>query len=259
MRLFDTHAHLNDESFEEVRADVIGRARTAGVERIICVGTCGASSNRCVQIAGEFDCVVAAVGIQPNYVSEVPANDWDTILSLVKQKKVVAIGETGLDRYWDRAPFSLQQEFFDRHLRLSQETRLPFIVHMRECESDIISMLNEASARGPVNGVMHSFTGTLQGMRECVAMGLHISFAGMVTYKKSDELRGIAAEVPIDRLLIETDCPYLSPHPYRSKRPNEPSLLIHTATCIAEARGMSVESLAEICTQNAIRLFLERA
>ena len=136
---------------------------------------------------------------------------------------VVAIGETGLDRYWDFTPFDMQQDYFDRHLRLSQERGLPFIVHMRDCDEDILVMLREAHRRGPLNGVMHSFTGSRAMAEECLAMGLYISFAGMVTYKKSDELRAIAAAVPDDRILVETDSPYLSPEPVRKIKRNEPA------------------------------------
>src|SRR5205823_10658845 len=138
------------------------------------------------------------------------------------------LGETGLDRYWDYTPFDVQQDYFDRHLRLSQQCHLPFIVHTRESDADVLTMLRDARTRGPLAGVMHSFTGTAETATECVELGMYISFAGMVTFKKSDDLRAVAAAVPADRLLIETDSPYLSPHPLRGKR-NEPANLVHTA------------------------------
>ena len=255
MRLFDTHCHLDDEQFSTDRGAFVARAIDAGLEHIVAVGTTAVTSEACVGLAEEYEVVLAAVGIQPNYVAEAAGSDWAVIESLVDHATVVAIGETGLDRYWDHTPFELQREYFDRHLRLSQETGLPFIVHMRDCDSDILEMLDEAHKRGPLRGVMHSFTGTEVTARRCLELGMYISFAGMVTYKKSTELRAIAAGIPADRLLIETDAPYLSPHPRRGQRPNEPSLVALTANCLAEARGQSAESLAEQTTINAYRLF----
>ena len=165
------------------------------------------------------------------------------------------LGETGLDRYWDHAPLDLQRDYFDRHVRLSQSCGLPFIVHMRDCEEDILEMLREARSRAALHGVMHSFSGSDATARECVELGLYISFAGMVTYKKSIELRNVAEHVPDDRILIETDAPYLSPHPKRGQRPNEPGLVIHTAACLSEVRGVGLELFAEHTTTNARRLF----
>lgn len=253
--LFDTHAHLNQEEFDADRDAVIARAKEAGVETIVCVGSSLESSEKCVQLAGQYDALYASVGIQPNYVHEAASGDWDAILRLVDQPKVVALGETGLDRYWDFAPFDLQQDYFDRHLRLSAERKLPFIVHMRDCEADIMAMLREAYTRGPLLGVMHSFTGDAEMAAECVAMGMYISFAGMVTFKKCDALRACAATVPEDRILIETDAPYLSPHPVRGQKPNEPALIRYTAECLAAVRGISLETFAAQTTTNARRLF----
>lgn len=255
MHLFDTHAHLDDEQFDQVREQVITRAREAGVERIIAVGTTAASSRACVDLAAQFDEVYAAVGIQPNYCAEAEAEDWDRVVSLLDEPKVVALGETGLDRYWDYAPFELQQDYFDRHLRMSQQRDTAFIVHMRDCGDDIVAMLEEARRRRPLRGVMHSFTGDEPLVRRCLELGMYISFAGMVTFKKSQDLREVAAAIPEDRLLIETDSPYLSPHPRRGQRPNEPALLVHTAVCLAEVRGVSPDHLAERTTENARRLF----
>lgn len=254
-RLVDTHCHLDDEQFETQRDDVVARAAVAGVEQILTIGVCSASSAHAVEIAAKYTSVYAAVGIQPNHVGEASPADWDDVVALVGRPKVMALGETGLDRYWDRVPFPLQQDYFDRHLRLSQAVGLPFIVHMRDCDADVLEMLREARQRAPLEGVMHSFTGTMETMVECVELGLYISFAGMVTYKKSEELRQIAKQVPADRMLIETDSPYLSPQPERGRRPNEPALVVHTARCLADTRGISFEHLAEITTENACRLF----
>jgi TatD DNase family protein len=253
--LFDTHAHLDQPEFDADRADVIARAREAGVTNIVAIGISADASAVCVELAAAHAGICAAVGMQPNYLAESKIGDWDRIAELVNKPGVVAIGETGLDRYWDFTPFDMQQDYFDRHLRLSQQTGLPFIVHMRDCDDDILVMLREAHARGPLCGVMHSFTGSQAMADECLAMGLYISFAGMVTYKKSDELREIAASVPNDRILIETDSPYLSPEPVRKIKRNEPAHVVHTAAKLAEVRNTTLEQFAAQTAANAKRLF----
>lgn len=255
MELFDTHAHLIDEQLFAQVEQIVERAQAAGVARILTVGTTLASSRAGVELARRFEGVFAAVGIHPNSTHEAADGDWEQVVELASQTGVVALGETGLDRYWDFAPFDLQQVWFDRHLRLSQATGLPFIVHMRECEADIMAMLRAARDRGPLRGIMHSFTGNAAMAAECVELGLHISFAGMVTFKKSSELRAAAAAVPGHRILVETDSPYLSPEPLRGKRPNEPARVVHTAACLAAARGVTPEEFARQTTDNARQLF----
>jgi TatD DNase family protein len=253
--LFDTHTHVDQSDFDESRDAVIERARQAGVTRLVAVGTTVAASEVCLALAVKYEGVFAAVGIQPNNVAECAPGDWAAIERLATAPGVVAIGETGLDRHWDYTPFDQQQEYFDRHIRLAQRLDLPFIVHMRDCNADILAMLREAAVRGPLRGVMHSFTSDAVMAAECVALGLHISFAGMITYKKSQPLRDSAATIPAERLLIETDSPYLSPEPVRSQRPNEPALVRHTAECLAAVRGTSFEELARMTTANACELF----
>lgn len=252
---FDTHAHLDQEEFAADLAEVIATAQRAGVANILAVAVSAKSSRACVEIASQQPGIHASVGIQPNYVHEANADDWDRVVELASGPSVVALGETGLDRYWDDSPFEMQQDYFDRHLELSQRTGLPFIVHMRECEEDVLVMLREAANRGPLSGVMHSFTGSADMAAECIALGLYISFAGMLTYKKSDELRAVAATVPLDRLLIETDSPYLSPEPVRKIRRNQPAHVVHTAACLAATRGIDVEQIALHTSANAKRLF----
>lgn len=254
MPLIDTHCHLVAEEFDSDRTAVIGRATAAGVERMVAIATSADSSEAVVRLADEIDAVYAAVGIHPNYTAEAKPGDWDRVLALVGRPKVVALGETGLDRYRDHSPFDLQQEYFARHIALSQERELPFIVHMRECQADVLAMLRDAARRGPLLGVMHSFTGDAALAAECVALGMYISFAGMLTYKKSDDLRAVATTIPADRILIETDSPYLSPEPLRGKR-NEPANVVHTATRLAAARGQSLEDFAAQTTTNARRVF----
>ena len=255
MELFDTHAHLDDEVFDDVRDEIVGRASTAGVTGIICVGVDATASEKCQVIANRYRTVFAAVGIQPNHCHEAGSGDWERILRLVNAPRVVALGETGLDRHWKDCPFPVQQDFFDRHLRLSQTADLPFIVHMRECDEDVLQMLREARRRGPLCGVMHSFTGSAETARECLELGLWISFAGMVTYKKSDELRAVARTVPANRMVVETDSPYLSPHPHRSQRPNEPSLIVHTARVLADLQQVTLEDFASTTVRNSRELF----
>jgi TatD DNase family protein len=254
--LFDTHAHLDQPEFDADRAAVVARAHEAGIEEMIAIGTTAPTSAICARLASEYAGVYAAVGMQPNYIAECAPGDWERVVELVGQPGVVAIGETGLDRHWDFTPFEQQQDYFDRHIRLSQELGLPFVVHMRDCDEDILVMLREAHARGPLAGVMHSFTGSQAMANECLAMGLSISFAGMVTYKKSDALRAIAATIPTDRILIETDSPYLAPEPVRKIKRNEPAHVRHTAACLAEVRGVTLEDFAAQSTANARRLFL---
>jgi TatD DNase family protein len=254
LALFDTHAHLDDDQFPDPAA-VIERAASAGVTRIVAVGTTLASSIRCRQLAQTHVGVFASAGIHPNHTHEAQPDDWDRLVALADSPEIVALGETGLDKHWDFAPFDLQQDYFDRHLRLSQRIQKPFIVHMRDCAPEVMSMLRDARTRGPLRGILHSFTGDLAVAREGVELGLHISFAGMVTYKKSAELRAVAREVPAERLLVETDSPYLSPHPHRGQRPNEPALVVHTAACLADERNVSLQELAALTTGNACRLF----
>jgi TatD DNase family protein len=255
MEWVDTHAHLDDPRLVANLDELLTQARRAGLVAVITVGTTAESSEASVELARRHDMVSAAVGIQPNYCGEVQPDDWEQIVRLVDQPGVVALGETGLDRYWDHCPFELQQDYFDRHLCLSQQTGLPFIVHMRDCQADVLAMLRTAHHRGPLRGVMHSYTGDLDGALECVELGLHISFAGMLTYKKSDELRAVARQIPADRLLIETDSPYLSPDPYRSVRPNHPALVVHTGQCLAAVRDMPLHELAALTRSNARDLF----
>lgn len=258
MILVDTHAHLDQEEFDADRAEVVARAVSAGVRALVTVAVGLDSCHASIRLAGEFAPVFAAVGVHPNYTHEARHGDWDQVrqlaLSRAPEQKIVALGETGLDRFRDYAPFELQQDYFDRHLRLSQETGLPFIVHARDSLDDILPMLREARSRGTLTGIMHSYTGDLETALACVELGLHISFAGMLTFKKSAELREVAAGVPLERLLVETDSPYLSPEPLRGKR-NEPANVAHTARKLAEARAMDVEELSRQASENARRLF----
>ena len=254
MELIDTHCHLDEDAFAPDRDEVIARALAEGVAALVTIGTTAASSRQAVELAARYPAVFAVVGIQPNYVAEAKSGDWETIEELVQSPKVVGVGETGLDRYWDYAPLELQQEFFRRHLELAKRRDLPFVIHCRDAEADVIAQLQQFAAGGPLRGVMHSFTGSRDTARACLELGLHVSFAGMLTYKKNDALRDVAAYVPAERLLLETDAPYLAPIPKRGKR-NEPAFVSYTAACLAEVRGVSVEQLAVQTAANARALF----
>jgi TatD DNase family protein len=254
LRLFDTHAHLNVDAFDDCLEESIGRARDAGVESIMVIGIDVKTSRRACDLAAEYPgYLFAAVGIQPNSAAEADEGDFEIIKDLAGYPGVRAIGETGLDCYWDDTPMELQHEYFDRHMQLCRETALPTVIHMRESGDLIVKQLKQQSDVPP--GVMHSFTGDWDCAKQCLDLGLCISFAGMVTFKKSDDLREVARQVPENRLLVETDSPYLSPEPLRGKRPNEPSRVEHTLRCLAKVRGTSPESLAETTTENAKRLF----
>jgi TatD DNase family protein len=253
--LIDTHAHLDDERFAVDLPAVLDRAALAGVSHVIVVATTAATSQICVDLAAEHEPLFATIGIQPNHVAQAAATDWDAVARQVTAARVVALGETGLDRYWDYAPFSLQEDYFARHLELARQHGLPVVIHCRDAEADVVCMLKaDYEKHGPVRGVMHSFTGNLDTARACLAMGLYISFAGMVTYKNAQPLRDVARQIPADRLLMETDSPYLAPVPERGKR-NEPAFVAHTAALLARERGVKLEVLARETTRNAWSLF----
>ncbi len=251
----DTHAHLDDARFDPDRAAVLDRARAAGVAHVLTIGVDLATSRAAVALAAQFPDVWAVVGIQPNHAADAAPGDFAEIEMLATHPRVVAVGETGLDRYWDRAPFVLQQDYFARHLDLARRVNKPVVIHCREAEADVVAVLEAVAGRsGLVRGVMHSFSGDRATAERCLAAGLHISFAGMVTYKTAGTLREVAAMAPVDRLLVETDCPYLAPVPTRGKR-NEPAFVAHTGAAVAAARGESADAVADATTRNAGRLF----
>lgn len=258
--LFDTHAHLDNEQLADDVPQVIQAATESGVTAITAIGTDIESSRRCVDIASTsapvYASVYAAVGIHPTVCQNFDLqNDWKPIVQLSANQRVVAIGETGLDLHWDTSTLEIQKQWFQKHIDLSFETGKPLVIHMRNCETEIVQMLEDSSIDGRINGIMHSFTGSIESARRCMALGMYISFAGMVTFKKSHDLRSVAAAVDDDRLLIETDSPYLSPHPIRNQRPNQPSHIVHTAACLADVKGISETALGNLTTENAYRVF----
>ena len=253
--LIDTHAHLDDDRFATDLLVVLERAQAAGVGAVLAVGTTAASSSACLRLAEQHPMLRASVGLHPNHVAEAKPGAWDELVRLADHPLAIALGETGLDRHWDFTPFPLQEENFARHLDLSRKTGLPLVIHSRECDADMLRMLRaDFDRHGPLCAVMHSFSSGPETATACLEMGLFISFAGMVTYKNAAELRAVAAMVPAERILVETDCPYLTPVPHRGKR-NEPAHVTFTAACVAESRGETFEVLAEQTTRNATTLF----
>jgi len=254
MEFFDSHCHLDPARYGADLPAVLGRARAAGVTRMQVIGTRAADSEAAAELAARERGVTAAAGIHPNDTGDLPADEWDRVVKLASSGLVNAIGETGLDWYRDFAPRESQRDFFDRHLRLAQSLSLPVVVHSRESTRDCLVMLRDAMARGPLVAVLHSFTGTTEEAAEAVDLGLHLGFAGMVTFRSAGSLREIVKQVPADRILVETDSPFLSPEPLRGKR-NEPANVVHTARCLALARGETLEQLAASTTANARRVF----
>jgi TatD DNase family protein len=255
IELFDTHAHLDDPQFAADLSEVLQRAARAGVTRIVTIATTAESSRAALELARTHPDLAATVGIQPNCVAASRPADWDLIAGWAKEAGIAALGETGLDRHWHDTPFEQQEDYFARHLALARETALPVVIHCREADADVLRMLRDDFDRyGPVRGVMHSFTGTAETASACIAMGLYISFAGMVTYKNVSDLRQVVRTVPLNRIVIETDSPYLAPVPHRGKR-NEPANVKLTLECLARERNEDVESLARQTTTNARRLF----
>lgn len=252
--LIDTHAHLDDERFAADLDAVLVRAHAAGVHHVVTIATSAPTSHTSIGLARRYPALRATVGIQPNHVAAAAPDAWDEVLRLADDPTVVAFGETGLDRHWDKTPFAQQEDFFARHLELARRKNRAVVVHCREAEADTVRMLRADHERhGPVRGVMHSFTGDLATAQACLEVGLCISFAGMLTYKNAQSLRDVAAQMPLDRVLVETDSPYLAPVPMRGKR-NEPAHVVHTAACLAQLLGIGPAALAEATTANARRL-----
>lgn len=252
--LIDTHAHLDEQSFENDLTEVLERAAAQQIETIFTIGVTAASSRAALQLAHKYPQIYAVVGIQPNYVAQATTEDFDLICGMASDDRVIAIGETGLDRYWDAAPIELQRKFFFDHIELSRRVNKPFIVHCREADADVVHVLKTAAEEAPLHGVMHSFCGNLQTAQECLELGMFLSFAGMVTFKNNQALRDVAKTVPLDRILVETDSPYLAPVPMRGKR-NEPAFVAHTARCLADVFQMTLEDFAIQITANTKKFF----
>lgn len=251
--LFDSHAHLDDNRFDGDREEVIARAAANGVTGIINIGADMASSRRSVELARRYSSVYAAVGIHPHDAKDAVEDDYEQLAAWVKEEpKVLAIGEIGLDYYYDWSPRPVQQEVFRRHIRLAREVGKPIIIHDRDAHGDILAMVKQEAAG--LTGVFHCFSGSLDMAREVIKLGFYVSIAGPVTFDKSVKLKEIAAAVPLDRLLVETDAPYLTPQPYRGRR-NEPAHVKFVAEEVARVRGLTPAEVAAATTANVKRLF----
>ncbi len=252
--LIDTHAHLDNQPFAADLDQVIARAGDQGVATILTVGCDLASSRRSVELARAYPQVYAAVGIHPHDAPQADEAGLQQLRDLVaSEPKVVAVGETGLDFYRDRAPRDIQRRSFRAQIRLARALGKPLIVHDRDAHDEIVAILEEEQA-GEVGGVIHCFSGDVAMARACLDLGFYISFPGTITYPKNEALREVVRAVPVDRLLVETDCPYLSPQKHRGKR-NEPAFVRLTAEKMAEIKGLSLQDVARITTLNACNLF----
>ncbi|MCS7238154.1 MAG: TatD family hydrolase [Thermoguttaceae bacterium] len=256
--IVDTHAHLDSAEFAPDLPQVLSEAQSAGIEWIVCPGTSAHSSRQVIELASRYGIIAPAVGIHPNYAGEADPVDWKTIEKLADLPQVVAIGETGLDRHWDFTPWSVQEEYFDRHLWLAGKKDLPVIVHCREAEADVLRHLQEAQRQHRIIGVVHAYSSPPELAQAVVGMGFYVSFAGSLTYrnKKFDPLRVAVGVVPTDRLLVETDSPHLVPEPYRGKlKRNRPALIVETLRYLARLVKLEYEHVCRITTESALRLF----
>lgn len=255
--LIDSHCHLDFEDFAaEGIAAVVGRARAAGVSRMLTICCEIAKFPKILAIADQFDFIHCSIGTHPhqsNEPEEVKFTTADIVARARQSAKIVALGETGLDYYYDFSPRDVQQQVFTRHIEAALETGLPLIIHTRDAEEDTMRLLRDVG-QGKVRGVMHCFTGSQWLADQALDIGFYISLSGILTFKKSQDLRDIAKTVPMDRLLVETDSPYLAPMPYRGKR-NEPSYVVETAKVLAEVKGVDDATIAHCTTENFYTLF----
>ncbi|GAF78468.1 unnamed protein product [marine sediment metagenome] len=252
-RLFDTHAHLDDPRFENDLEDVIGRAREAGVERMISIGTNVGTTENAVRIAGGHEGIYASVGLHPHSAAEFSEEHAVRLTEMCSDDNVIAIGEIGLDYYKDRSPREVQRSVFRRMLEIAREVDLPVIVHNRDATDDCLAILKDF--RGQIRGVAHCFSGNRAVADRFLDLDFYISFSGTVTFPKTEELAEVARIVPDDRILIETDCPYLAPQAQRGRR-NEPAFVKYVAERIAVLRKIDISQAADITMRNAGELFL---
>ena len=252
--LIDSHCHLDFPDFATELDGVVARARAAGIARMVTISTRVARQADLLAIAERFPDVFCSVGTHPHYAHEeldVSARD---LVAHTRNPKVVALGEAGLDYHYDNSPREAQERGFRTHIAAARETGLPLVIHAREADDDVARILEEETGKGTFPAVLHCFTGGPDLARRAIALGLFISFTGILTFKNSVALRTIAAELPADRILVETDAPYLAPGRFRGKR-NEPAYVVETAKVLAETRGVSFETIAQQTTDNFFRLF----
>ena len=252
--IVDSHCHLDFPDFAAELDDVVARARAAGVGRMVTIGTRVRRSGEVRAIAERFDDVFCSVGTHPHNAGEEEEVTLEELLAAADHPKVVAIGEAGLDYHYDTAPREAQAAGFRLHIEAARRTGLPLVIHARDADEDVAAILEEESGKGAFAFVLHCFTAGPELARRAVALGGYVSFSGILTFKSGAPLRDIAAGLPADRVLVETDAPYLAPNSRRGKR-NEPSYVVETAHILAQARGVSFEEIAALTTQNFFRLF----
>lgn len=251
--LFDTHMHVNVEQFKDDKEEVIQRAFDAGVTYMVVVGFDRETIPHAIEIAERYETIYAAVGWHPVDAVDMTESDLAWIKELSKHPKVVAIGEMGLDYHWDKSPKEVQDTVFRKQIRLAKEVDMPIVIHNREATEDIIKILQEEDAQ-QVGGIMHCYNDDVRFVQACLDMNFYISLGGTVTFKNAPLPKEVAEQVPIDRLLVETDSPFLAPHPNRGKR-NEPAYVTLVAEKVASLRNMSFDELSKQTTKNAFRLF----
>jgi TatD DNase family protein len=252
--LVDSHCHLDFPDFGPEVDEVVARAHAAGVGLMVTISTKVSEFDRVKAVAERFPHVYCTVGIHPHEAASEPETDTATLVALAQHPKVVGIGETGLDYFYEHSPREAQQRNFRAHIAASRETGLPLVVHTRDADEDTARILDEEMGKGAFPGLLHCFTSGPELAEKAIELGLYVSFSGIVTFRNAESLRETAATVPMERLLVETDAPYLAPVPKRGKR-NEPSFVVHTAARLAEIKGVSAEALAEATTANFLRLF----
>jgi len=256
--LVDSHCHLDFPSLAEDLDGVMARAAAAGIGAMVTICTRVDRFAGILEIAERFDNVYCSVGLHPHDAAAEPELTAERLIELSRHEKVVGIGETGLDFHYDQSPRDVQATQFRRHIAAARDTGLPLIVHSRAADEEMIAILREEAEKGIFPGVMHCFSSGTALARAAVEIGFYISFSGILTFKKADEVRDVALEVPLDRLLVETDAPYLSPVPHRGKD-NEPAFVAHTAAKLAEMRGLSRAEVAALTSENFRRLFKKAA
>ena len=251
--IFDTHAHYYDEAFDPDRDALLSSLPERGVALVVCPGCDLASSEQSVALAGRYPFLYAAAGYHPENLEGVSLSDLDGVRALCGHEKVVAVGEIGLDYFYDLSPREKQREVLIRQLDLARRLNVPAVFHVRDAHGDMLELLRQRRGELPA-GVMHCYSGSVESAREYLDLGFYLSFAGPVTFKKANKLQEAARFCPADRLLVETDSPYLAPVPMRGKR-NEPAFVHYVAEVVAQLRGVSTEELADTAACNACRLF----
>ena len=251
--LIDTHVHLNADQYDDDLQEVIDRALSEGIDRMFVVGFDTKTIERTMKLIDQYDFIYGIIGWHPVDAIDCTDERLEWIESLSKHPKIIGIGEMGLDYHWDKSPKDIQKDVFRKQIALAKRVQLPIIIHNREATQDCVDILKEENA-SEVGGIMHSFSASNEIADEILKMNFYVSLGGPVTFKNAKQPKEVAKHVPLDRLLVETDAPFLSPHPYRGKR-NEPARVKLVAEQIAELRGLTYEEVCEATTENAERLF----